>query len=212
MAVSREEPLRTFFAVALLAVSVGCSSASSTDSDDAYRRGLSVANSDTAGAIKIFEEGLAADPKHTRMRFALARLQYDTGETQHLAERDALNVARALDEQHKTADAQKATREAQDRHQKALPFYRAARENLAIVADNDSDDARKAWAYELMMKCDVFFEEWSEAVTHLDKAIKLGKPQGAKLAAMQDFLADLKKQGGKTGGHSSWADMPFEHH
>jgi tetratricopeptide (TPR) repeat protein len=191
--------LRTFFALALLTVSLGCASQSTPESEDAYRRGLSVANSDTAGAIKIFEDGLAADPKHHRMRFALARLQYDTGENQWLAERDAAQVAKRLEDDRKTADAAKARKEEQDRHQKALPFLRAARENLIVVIDNDTDQSRRAWAYLLCAKCDVFFEEFDKAADHLQKAIDLGRPTGAKLAQMQEFLASLKKEAKKRG-------------
>ncbi len=191
--------MRTFFAVALLAVSLGCASAPTPESEDAYRRGLSVANSDTAGAIKIFEDGLQGDPKHHRMRFALARLQYDTGETQWLAERDAAQVARRLEDDRKTADAAKAHREGQDRHQKAVPFIRAARENLTVVIDNDTDTSRRAWAYLIVSKCDIFFDEFDKAADHLQKAIDLGRPTGAKLAAMKDFLATLKKEAKKKG-------------
>jgi len=189
--------LRTFFALAFLIASLGCSSSGSADSDETYRKGLSLANSDTAGAIKIFEDGLQADPRHTRMRFALARLQFDTGETQHIAERDAVTLARTYDEQKKAAEAQKAQREAQDRHQKAIPFYRAARENLTIVSENDNDQIRQAWAYELIMKCDVFFEEYDVATKHLQKAIDLGHPTGARLVAMQEFLVQLKGESGR---------------
>lgn len=192
--------MRTFVAVALLTVSlVGCSSNKpSPESEDTYRKGLSVANSDTAGAIKIFEDGLQADPRHHRMRFALARLQYDTGETQWIAERDASAAARRLDEDHKSSDAGKAKHEAQDRHQKALPFMRAARENLNVVIENDTDQPRRAWAYELVMKCDVFFDEFDKAAEHLQKAIDLGRPTGARLASMQEFLASLKKEAKKS--------------
>ncbi len=193
MAVSLEEPLRTFFTLALLAALAGCAS-SSPEADDTYRKGLSLANSDTAGAIKIFEEGVGQYPKHHRMRFALARLQYDTGETQHLAERDAIALARTCQDQKRPQEAQKAERDAQDRHQKALPFYRAARENLRIVAENDPDEAREAWAYELLMKCDVFFEEYDVAADHLKRAIEMGRPSGAKLSAMQQYLAELRKE------------------
>lgn len=191
--------MRTFFAVTLLALAVGCSSKPTPESEDAYRRGLSVANSDTPGAIKIFEEGLQGDPKHHRMRFALARLQYDTGETQWLAERDAAQVARRLQDDRKTADAAKASHEAQDRHQKGLPFMRAARENLIVVIDNDTDQSRRAWAYELCMKCDIFFDDYEKATEHLQKAIDLGRPTGAKLSQMKDFLASLKKEAKKRG-------------
>jgi hypothetical protein len=189
--------LRTFFAVALIAVSVGCASKPTPESEDAYRRGLSVANSDTAGAMKIFEEGLAGDPKHYRMRFALARLQYDTGETQWLAERDASQAARRAEDDRKAAEVTKAQRESGDRHQKALPFMRAARENLTVVIDNDLDQARRAWAYLLCAKCDVFFDDYDKASDHLQKAIDLGRPTGAKLAQMQEFLASLKKEAKK---------------
>jgi tetratricopeptide (TPR) repeat protein len=196
MAVSLEEPLRTFFALAVLVALAGCAS-TSPEADDTYRKGLSLANSDTAGAIKIFEDGVASYPKHNRMRFALARLQYDTGETQHLAERDAMALARTCQDQKRVQEAQKAERDAQDRHQKALPFYRAARENLKIVAENDPDEARDAWAYELLMKCDVFFEEYDTAADHLKKAIDMGRPSGAKLSAMQQYLAELRKESGR---------------
>jgi tetratricopeptide (TPR) repeat protein len=194
--------LRTFCVLAVFVLSVGCAAKPSADSDETYKRGLSVANSDTAGAIKIFEDGLQADPRHYRMRFALARLQYDTGETQFLAERDAVRAARDFEENHKTADVQKAQHEAQDRHEKAFPFYRAARENLQIVVEKDQDDARKAWASELLMKCDMFFEDFDSAVIHLDKAIELGHPTGAKRLQMEEFLTELKNsvKGHKGGG------------
>jgi hypothetical protein len=195
-----EEPLRTFFAVALIALAAGCASPPSAESEDTYRKALSMANSDTPGAIKLCEDGLQAEPKHHKMRFLLARLQYDTGETQWLAERDAATAARRFEEEKRPPEVAKATKEAQDRHQRALPFVRAARENLLIVIENDTEQARRAWAYEICMKCDVFFEEYDKASQHLQKAIDLGRPTGPRLAQMNEFLASLKKEAQKRSG------------
>lgn len=193
--------MRTFFALALIALAAGCvSSPPSAESEDTYKKALSVANSDTPGAIKLCEDGLQQDAKHHRMRFLLARLQYDTGETQWLAERDAAGAGRRFEEEKRAPEVAKATKEAQDRHQRALPFIRAARENLLIVIENDTEQARRAWAYEICMKCDIFFEEYDKASLHLQKAIDLGRPTGPRLAQMNEFLASLKKEAQKRGG------------
>ncbi len=195
-----EERLRTLstvFVLLLLLAGPGCASAPPQEAEDKYKEGLARAQTDTQGAMKIFEEGLGTYPNHHRMRFALARLQHDTGETQHLESLRLRHVARTAEEAGKPNDAQKASREAQDARNRALPFYRAAKENLLIVAKNDPDSVRQAWAYYILAKCDVFFEDYELAVEHLEKAIDLGHPAGQQLGQWQEMLASLKKEAGK---------------
>jgi hypothetical protein len=190
-------PVVLAFALLALATGGGCASTQQTsEADDVYHQGLAKAAGDTMGAIKIFEDGLGQYPGHIKMRFALGRLQYDTGEIQHVEERRAFAAARKAEDEGKTGDVQKLDREIQDRHAKALPFYRACRENLKIVVSKDDDNVRLAWAYEILMRCDVFFEDYKAAVDDLEKAIDLGHPQGEKLAEWQQFLSDLKAANG----------------
>lgn len=175
----------------------GCASTPSAEAEDAYHNALAKSAGDTMGAIKICEEGLTSYPSFTKMRFLLARLQYDTGEVQHLEERRAFAAARHAEEDGKTpGDVQKFEREAQDRHQKALPFYRACRENLRLVVSKEEDTIRLAWAYQLLTKCDVFFDDYKTAIEDLEKAIEVGKPQGEKLIEWQGLLGDLKSAAG----------------
>jgi hypothetical protein len=188
--------LRTYLALALLVASIGCAS-TSPESEDTYRQGLATAKSDTAGAIKILEEGVNKDPKHHRMRFLLARLQYDVGETQWIAEREARKLAAQLADANKPQDAQKAAAEGRDRHQKALPFIRASRENLQIVFENDSDEARQAWALYLAFRCDLFFDDYEDAAKHLQRSMDLGRPTGARQAQFQETLAQVKREADK---------------
>jgi tetratricopeptide (TPR) repeat protein len=194
---SHVRPLLPALAALLLALAAGCgSSQAQSDADDVYRQGVAKSSGDTLGAMKIFEDGLTNYPNHTRMRFALARLQYDTGEVQHLEERRANAAARHAEQDGHASDVQKLEHEAQDHHAKALPYYRACRENLKLVVANDGDSARKAWAYELLMRCDIFFEDYNQAATDLEKAIDIGKPTGQKLVEYQGFMKELKDQQG----------------
>jgi hypothetical protein len=186
-------------ALAFLAIAgAGCSSSQKeSDADVAYRQGLARSQGDTMGAIKIFEDGLTSYPDHTRMRFALARLQYDTGEVQHIEERRAVAATRNASEEGHASDVPKLEREAQDHHAKALPFYRACRENLRLVVAKDDDSIRQGWAYELLMRCDIFFEDYKQAVDDLQKAIDRGNPQGQKLSDWQEILKQLKTLSGE---------------
>jgi hypothetical protein len=149
---------------------------------------------DTPGAIKALEEGYAQYPKHLRMCFALGRLQYETGERYHQDELGAKLAAAKLDDEGRKGESQKYTHDAADLRAKAVPWYRGARENLKTVASKTSDDARAGWAYYLLMRTDVFFEDWEQALEDMDRAIEKGKPQGALAAQWQDFHKQLKCQ------------------
>ncbi|MBI3724777.1 tetratricopeptide repeat protein [bacterium] len=179
-----------------LALSVAGCSSSQTEADEVYRSGVAKSQGDTQGAIKIFEDGLSAYPNHHRMRFALARLYYDTGETEHLEERRAHLEGKKRQEEGKQADAQALEREAQDHRAKATPFYKNCRDHLKIVGTKDDDIVRRAWAYVILMKCDVFFDDWNQAADDLDRAIDLGTnhlpPQ--KLNEWKDYLRQLQQE------------------
>ena len=179
---------------ALSLLGAGCASSQPAEAEEIYKDGQSKAQTDSQGAIKAYEAGLVNYPNHTRMRFALAQLQYEQGEVQHLEQLRLKAAARRFEDEGKTSDSQKTLRDAEDRKTKALPFYRAARDNFQIVAEHDSADLRRAWAYQLLVKCDVFFEDYEAAADHMDKAIDLGKPTGQKLAQYKEFQGSLKAQ------------------
>lgn len=183
-------------AVVLLAVALlgGCANGPQAG-DDEYRAALAMADKgDTQGAIKALDEGYNQYPKHIRMCFALARLQYETGERYHQDELNSKFAAAKLDDENRKGEAQKYAREAIDLHAKAVPWYRAAREHLKTVVSKTGDDTRAGWAYYLLMRCDVFFEEWEQAVEDMDRAIEKGKPTGALAAQWSDFQKQIKGQ------------------
>jgi hypothetical protein len=179
--------------VAVAASLAGC--ASSSAGEDEYHAGLQLAEKgDVAGAMRALEEGVVSFPSHLRMRFALARLQYESGEKLHLQELNARQGATKLEDDGKKAEAQKFVRDANDLHTKATPFYRSAHDNLKIVATKTGDDTRAGWAYYLLMRCDVFFQDWEPAQDDLEKAIDKGKPVGSQQAQWQDYMRVIKRQ------------------
>jgi tetratricopeptide (TPR) repeat protein len=174
---------------------VGCASTGPQAGDEEFQAGLQRAEKgDVQGAVKALEEGVQQYPNHLRMRFGLARLQYENGEKLHLEELNARLAASKLEEENRKGDASKYLREANDLHSKASPHYRAARENLKTVAQKTGDDIRAGWAYFLLMRCDVFFEDWDQGAEHLEKAIDKGKPTGSLLAQWQEFQRQLKRE------------------
>jgi tetratricopeptide (TPR) repeat protein len=197
-----ENPLRTLSPLifgALLAVvtlgGTGCSSQQQqADADEIDKRAVLTAQTDTQGAMQIWEEGLKAHPNNLKMRFHLGRIQYDTGEIQFIEERHCSRDARLLEDDGKLGEAQKKTAESRDRHAKGLPFYRAARDNLAIVAAKEPDSGRVAWTCYILAKCDIFFEDYDSASTHLDRAIELGHLTGSQLATWKEYLAEIKQE------------------
>jgi hypothetical protein len=189
--------MRRLLALLVLAAAAllgGCASGPQAG-DDEYRAAIAMADKgDTPGAIKALEEGYAQFPKHIRMCFALARLQYETGERYHQDELNAKFAAAKLEDEGRKGEAQKYTRDAADLRAKAVPWYRGARENLKSVVAKTSDDTRAGWAYYLLMRIDVFFEEWEQALEDMERAMEKGKPQGALSAQWQDYQRQLKSQ------------------
>ena len=76
----------------------------------------------------------------------------------------------------------------------ATPYYKAARSNLLIVVDDEPDDQRIAWAYYLLMRCSVFFQDWGDAHEEIEQAIVIGRPTGALLAQWREFQALLREK------------------
>lgn len=180
---------------ALLTVALaGCASVDAT-SNSLFEKGLREAEAgDVQRAIKTLSQGVTEYPRHTRMRFELARLQYEVGESHHLLERKSLRDAAVFMEQGQREKAMANRRQANEERAQATPFYQAARENLRIVSDRDDDMHRAAWAAFLLMRTDVFFEDWEEAYYHIQRAIELGRPSGPQLAQMREFQAAIKEK------------------
>jgi hypothetical protein len=184
-----------FVTLALLA---GCASSPEDESGNAtFRKGLDLAEGgDVAGAIRTFEAGVGEHPRHTRMRFELARLQYESGEAHHVRERQAIVAGAQYMELGQREPALANQRSANEARAKATPFYQAARDNLRVVVNDESDPQLCGWAYYLLMRVDVFFEDWESAVLDCEKAIELGKPTGHKLAQMREYQQGLRDRHG----------------
>jgi hypothetical protein len=195
---ARRAALGAAWALALGALLGGCASADSAEGNDVFEHGLKQAEGgDVEGAIRTLGGGVSQYPDHTRMRFELARLQYETGEAWHVRERQAIRAAARFAEDGKRDEASANRREANEMRAKATPNYQAARDNLRVVVDDESDEHRTAWAYFLLCRVDVFFEDWEAAVHDMDKAIELGKPTGQQLAQMREYQQGLKDKLGR---------------
>lgn len=192
---------RSLGLILALALLAGCSSTEEDETGNAtFRKGLQLAEAgDVAGAIRAFEAGVGEHPGHTRMRFELARLQYESGEAHHTRERRAIVAGAGYMEIGQRDQALANQREANEARAKATPYYQAARDNLRVVVDDESDPQLCGWAYYLLMRVDVFFEDWEAAVLDCEKAIELGKPTGHKLAQMREYQQGLKDRRGVHG-------------
>jgi tetratricopeptide (TPR) repeat protein len=180
----------------------GCASGEEVDADAAYKEGIKLAeDGNVAAAIASLQKGVDANPGHTRMRFELARLQYESGEGHHQRERQYMRRAAQFMDKGRRQEALGAKREAGSARSKALPYYNAARENLKIVVDEELDERRAAWGYYLLMRTDVFFEDYEAAYTHIEQAIVLGRPTGPLLAQWREYQAGLKRKIFPIGDH-----------
>lgn len=175
----------------------GCASAEDRPGNDIFAAGLRQAEQgNLEAAIRTLSNGVAQYPDHTRMRFELARLQYETGEAHHLRERAAALAGARFAEQGRREEALANRREANEHRAKATPHYQAARENLRVVVDDESDPHLAAWAYYLLMRTNIFFEDWEAAARDIERAIELGKPTGPQLAQWRQFQQGLKERAG----------------
>lgn len=180
--------------LALGACASGCAT-TSTAGDKEFKKGLAQADEgNVKAAMKTLQAGAKAYPHHLRMRFALARLQYESGEAHHIKEREYRRAVSVYIERRRRKDARNSRRKADALRAKATPFYLAARKNLRFVIANGEGDQRLAWAYQLLSRVDVFFEDWEKAYEDLDRAIDLGKPTGSQLARWKEFQAGIKEK------------------
>lgn len=171
---------------------VGCQ-ATSSGGEKIYKQGVTEAkNGSIEQAMKTLQAGAKKFPDHVQMRFQLARLQYETGEAHHLKERQAMRAGAEFASKSQREEAATNRSEAAKHRSAALPFYQAARKNLRYVVENAKADRDIAWASFVLMRVDVFFEDWEAANEDIERAIELGKPSGIKLAQWKEFQAGLK--------------------
>lgn len=175
---------------------VGCGSADEVPEADENAMAIAPAMrqaeaGDIDGAIRSLRGVVEGDGGNLRARFELARLQYEVGEASHFKERRAARAAAAFAEQDRREEEQANRREANEHHTRATPFYSAARDNLRIVVDSEPDHHRIAWAYYLLMRCELFFEQYEQALEDIRAAIRHGRPTGPLLAQWKDFEQGL---------------------
>lgn len=188
-------PARAAFLLLALALGPGCLMAPPEEADGVFRVGLEQAEAgDTEAAIKTLQGGVSQYPTHLRMRFELARLQFDSGELHHGKERAAMLRAATSQEQGRAEEAKTQRSEAGKHRARALPFYQAARENLGFVTEYEDDDVQLGWAYYLLARTLIFFEDWHGAHDALERAIKHGKPSSTKLSQWREFQAGLREK------------------
>ena len=190
--------LRSLLFAAALLGAAGCAFAPPEEADEVFRAGIEQAKSGAVDrALKTLRDGVAAYPGHTRMRFELARLQYETGEPHHVLERQAIQDAVALAERGDRERSGAHRRQAETHRGRALPHYRAARENLRVVVDAERDAERLAWANFLLLRVAVFFEDWEEALEASEEAIEQGRLSGARLAQWREYQSGLRDKLGR---------------
>lgn len=194
---SRAGIRRTARLVLVAALLTGCASVEDQEGNDVFAAGLKQAEQGNVdAAIRTLSNGVSQYPDHTRMRFELARLQYETGEAHHLRERQAVRAGARFAEQGRREEALANRREANEHRAKATPHYQAARENLRVVVDDESDEHLAGWAYYVLMRTDIFFEDWETAAQDIQRAIELGKPTGPLLAQWREYQQGLKERAG----------------
>lgn len=178
----------------VVGLSCGCSSVDPA-ANEIYERGVDQAeNGNVSGAITILSGGAESHPDHMPMRMALGRLQYELGEAEHIREREARRLAKRLIATGQRQEALGATREANAFRQEALPYYEDARTHLDAVADHGDSDKQRGWAYYLLIRVHVFFEDWEAVNYAIDQAINLRKPPGALLAKWREFQAEVRRE------------------
>lgn len=178
----------------LVGLGGGCSSVDPA-ANDVYERGVQQAEEgNIVAAISILQDGANSHPDHTPMRFALGRLQYELGEAEHVREREARRLAKRLIATGQRQEALAATREANAFRQKAMPYYEEARQNLDEVADHGDSDRQRGWAYYVLIRVHVFFEDWEAVDYAIDQAINLRKPPGALYAKWREFQAEVRRE------------------
>jgi tetratricopeptide (TPR) repeat protein len=183
----------------LLLCGPGCATAT-TAGRDVLLQGVAHAEAgNIEAAIVTLEGGVESYPNNVTMRFALSRLQYEMGEVHHLNERQARRQAEVFMQRGEREAAITNLRVGTEHRARATPYYQSARENLREVIALESDDHKLAWASYLLMKCDVFFEDYEEAYLNLSKAIELGRPTGSQLSQWREYQAALREK--VSGGH-----------
>ncbi|MBX3468978.1 MAG: hypothetical protein KF878_19070 [Planctomycetes bacterium] len=180
-----------------LLIAGGCASSGDPAGNEVFAQGIKQAEQGNVDqAIRTLSGGVGQYPGHTRMRFELARLQYEVGEAHHVRERQAVRASARMAEQGRRDDALSHRREANEHRAKATPHYQAARENLRVVVDDTSDQHLAGWGYYLLMRTDIFFEDWQAAARDIERAIELGKPTGPLLAQWKEYEQGLRDRAG----------------
>ncbi len=178
-----------------LSLAGGCASTDLTEGNDVFQRGVSEAEGGDVGqAIRTLSGGVRDHPQHVRMRFTLARLQFETGEAAHRQERAALREAARFAEAGQREQAQTSRKAAAEHRGRATPHYQAARENLRVVVSDAEDDHQAGWAHLLLMRTAVFFEDWDAGAEHLEKAIELGQVTGQRAAQWRTFQSSMRER------------------
>lgn len=183
--------------VVFTALLAGCAATEDAEGNSVFAAGLKQAEQgNVEAAIRTLSGGVTQYPDNTRMRFELARLQYEIGEAHHLRERQAVRAGARFAEQGQRDAALANRREANEHRAKATPHYQAARENLRVVVEDESDPHLTGWAYYVLMRTDVFFEDWEAAAQDIDRAIELGRPTGPLLAQWREYQTGIKDRAG----------------
>ena len=107
--------LRRAAATAVIAVSMvaGCATTQDPAGNAAFKAALDQAERGNVDqAIKLLTSGVSQFPDHTRMRFELARLQYETGEGHHIRECSSKRASARLAEQGRRDEALAQRRQA----------------------------------------------------------------------------------------------------
>lgn len=181
----------------VVVVAGGCASTEDEGANGIFKRGLAEAEAgNVEAAIRTLNQGVGEYPRHTRMRFELSRLQYETGEAHHIRERQAVRAGARFAEQQRREEALSERRNAADHRAKATPHMQAARDNLKIVTDDESDAHLQGWGYYLLMRVDIFFEDWEAAAKDIERAIERGKPTGPLLAQWREYQTGLRDRAG----------------
>lgn len=191
--IRRARPLLTLLLLLAPLLVSGCAA---TGGNDIFEAGLKKAEAgDVNGAIDTLSEGAQQFPGNVPMRFELARLQYEVGESYHVKERKAIrDAARFLEQPDGRDEALANQRKANELRAKATPYYQAARDNLDYVRDHEGDDHRNGWANLLLMRVNLFFADYEAAAENMQRAIELMKPTGPQLSQWREFQAGIREK------------------